>query len=315
MRGKNTKVVIVGVGNVGSTTAFSIVQQGICEELVLIDRNREKAEGESMDLRHSISFMNRNMKVKAGDYSDCEDADIVIITASAPMDPNANDRLKMLDVSKQIMKSIIESIKENHFSGILLVVSNPVDIMTYYAWKLSGLPEKQVIGSGTTLDSARMAEQVAEIFDLDAHSVNVYVIGEHGDSEMVCWSSATVGGKSIADVIRDNHSRAGNITLEKLRQSTVKAGWDVFHRKGNTSYGIAASITGIVKAILFDENKIYPVSVCLKGEYNLQDVYISVPTIINQTGAKEIVEIKLTQEEEEKLKKSAEVIRSCYKLL
>lgn len=195
MKYKNTKVVIIGAGNVGTSTAFSIIQQGLCEEVVLIDRNREKAEGEALDLQHSISFMNRNVKVKAGAYTDCEDADIAIITASGPMDPNSNDRLKMLDMSKRIMEGIVGSIMEHHFSGVLLVVSNPVDIMTYYAWKLSGLPKNQVIGSGTTLDSARMAGQVAEIFELDARSVNVYVIGEHGDSEMVCWSSATVGGK------------------------------------------------------------------------------------------------------------------------
>lgn len=315
MKYKNTKVVIIGAGNVGASTAFSIIQQGLCEEVVLIDRNREKAEGEALDLQHSISFMNRNVKVKAGAYTDCEDADIAIITASGPMDPNSNDRLKMLDMSKRIMEGIVGSIMEHHFSGVLLVVSNPVDIMTYYAWKLSGLPKNQVIGSGTTLDSARMAGQVAEIFELDARSVNVYVIGEHGDSEMVCWSSATVGGKSLRDVIKDNVSRAGNTTLEELRQVTVKAGWEVLHRKGNTSYGIAASVTSIVKSILFDENGIYPVSVYLEGEYGLQDVYISVPTIINRTGAKEIVEIKLTEEEQRKLEASAAIVKSYYENL
>lgn len=315
MKYKNTKVIIIGVGNVGATTAYSIIQQGLCEEVVLIDRNQEKAKGEALDLQHSISFMNRNVKVKAGDYRDCEDADIVIITASAPMDPKVNDRLKMLDMSKRIMENIVGSIMKNHFSGILLVVSNPVDIMTYYAWKLSGLPKNQVVGSGTTLDCARMAGRVAEMFDLDSRSVNVYVIGEHGDSEMVCWSSATVGGKRLQDVMKDNYPRAGNTTLEELRQTTVKAGWEVFHRKGNTSYGIASSVTSIVKSILFDESRIYPVSVYLEGEYDLEDVYISVPAIINRTGTKEIVEIRLTEEEQEKLKQSAQIIKSYYEVL
>lgn len=312
MRNKNTKVVIIGVGSVGANTAFSIIQQGLCDEVVLLDQNQEKAEGEALDLRHSISFMTRNVKVKAGEYSDCEDADIVIITASAPMDPKANDRLKMLETSKRIMENIVGSMMEYHFSGIILVVSNPVDIMTYYAWKLSGLPKNQVIGSGTTLDSARMAGRVAEIFDLDARSVNAYVIGEHGDSEMVCWSSATVGGKSLRDVIQDNYARIGKTTLEDLRQATVRAGWEVFHRKGNTSYGIAASVAGITKSVLFDENRIYPISVYLDGEYGIKDVYISVPTIINRSGAKEIVEIKLTAGEQKELEASADVVKSYY---
>ena len=154
---KDSKIVIVGTGNVGATTAFSIINQGLCERLVLIDMNQEKAYGEMLDLQHSVHFMNRNIKVQVGEYKDCADADVVIITAAAPMDPNATDRLTMLAPSKKVMKSIIQPIMESGFNGILVVISNPVDIMTYYAWKLSGLPKKQVIGSGTTLDSARLA--------------------------------------------------------------------------------------------------------------------------------------------------------------
>ncbi|MDO5541079.1 MAG: L-lactate dehydrogenase [Eubacteriales bacterium] len=313
MNGKNTKVVIVGAGNVGAAAAFSIVQQGLCDEVVLIDQNKEKAEGEALDLRHSIFFMSRNVRVRAGNYRDCEDADIAVITASAPMDPNSDDRLKMLEMSERIMESIVGSIMENHFSGILLVVSNPVDIMTYYAWKLSGLPKNQVIGSGTALDTARMAGSVAELFEVDARSVDIYVIGEHGDSETVCWNSAAVGGKNLIDVMQDNSQRTGAMTPEELRKATVQAGWEVFHRKGNTSFGIAASVTSIVKAILFDENRIYPVTVYLEGEYGLRDVYISVPTIINRTGAKEIVEIKLTEEEQRNLEVSVNIVKSYYK--
>lgn len=309
---KDSKVVIAGVGNVGATTAFSIVNQGLCEELVLIDVNKDKAYGEALDLQHSVYFMNRNMNVHAGDYSDCRDADIVIITASAPMPKDSDDRLKMLAPSKKIMKSIVQSIMASGFNGIIIVISNPVDIMTYYAWRLSGLPKEQVIGSGTTLDTARLCCEIGKLYDLDAKSVSAYVIGEHGDSEVVSWKTATVGGKELADVMTDNEERTKNETYEKLHQQTIEAGWEVFKRKGNTSYGIAASVTAIVKSILFNENRILPVSVHLDGQYGLHGVYISVPTIINKTGAKEIVEIKLADDEKKALKKSAEIIGSYY---
>ena len=298
MQFKKSKVVIIGCGNVGSTTAYTIINQGLCEEIALIDINKEKAVGEALDMQHSIYFMNRNIKVYAADYDTCKDADIVIITASVPMDPNANNRLDMLAGSKKVMKSIVKSVMGSGFNGIMIVISNPVDVMTYYAWKLSGLPKNQVIGSGTTLDTARLAVEISRLFDLDSKSVSAFVMGEHGDSEIVSWHSATIGGKSLSDVMSDNAERAQHETFDALREKTIKAGWEIFHRKGSTTYGIAASVTAIVKSILFNENRILPVSILLEGEYGLHDVFLSVPTIINETGAKEIVEIKLNKREE-----------------
>ena len=280
---KDSKIVIVGTGNVGATTAFSIINQGLCERLVLIDMNQEKAYGEMLDLQHSVHFMNRNIKVQVGEYKDCADADVVIITAAAPMDPNATDRLTMLAPSKKVMKSIIQPIMESGFNGILVVISNPVDIMTYYAWKLSGLPKKQVIGSGTTLDSARLACSLAKLYDLDSKSVEAFVMGEHGDSEIVAWSTATIGGKNVADVMSDNASRTKDETFEKLRKETIQSGWEIFSRKHNTSYGIAASVTAIVKSI--------------------------------KEGAKEIVEIRLDPDERKALEHSASIVRSYYDAL
>ena len=168
---KSSKIAIVGVGNVGATTAYTIINQGLCEEIVLIDVNKEKAVGEALDMQHSIFFMNRNINVHAGDYDECKDADIVIITASVPMDPNATNRLDMLSGSKRVMKSIISSIMGSGFNGILLVISNPVDVMTYYAWKLSGLPKNQVIGSGTSLDSARFRHFISEALHVDVEDI------------------------------------------------------------------------------------------------------------------------------------------------
>lgn len=309
---KESKVVIVGCGNVGSTTAYTIINQGLAEEVVLIDVNQDKAYAEALDMAHSIYFMNRNINVHAGDYKDCKDADIVIITASAPMPKDSNNRLKMLAPSIKIMKSIVSSVMENGFNGIFLIVSNPVDIMTYLVYKISGLPKNQVIGSGTTLDSARLCFELANMYGLDSKSVSAYVCGEHGDSEIVSWHSAVIGGKSVENVMSDNPDRTRNITREDLQKQTIQAGWEIFSRKGNTCYGIAASSAAICKSILFNENHIYPVTVGLSGQYGIEKAWLSVPTIIDRTGAREIVEIRLDAEEEEALKKSAELLESFY---
>ena len=310
---KDSKIVIAGVGNVGATTAFSILNQGLCEELVLVDVNRDKAYAEALDMEHSVFFMNRNIKVSAGDYSECADADIVIITAAAPMPDNSKSRLDMLAPSVGIMKTIVGEVMKSGFNGIFVVISNPVDIMTYVVWRLSGLPRKRVIGSGTNLDSARLSCELGKMYDLDAKSVSAYVIGEHGDSETVSWSSATIGGKSVNDVMKDNADRTGAHTKESLVKETIQAGWEIFSRKHNTSYGIAASVSAIVKSILFNENRIYPVSVVLDGQYGIDGIALSVPTILDKTGAREIVEINLADDEQKALTHSADVLGSFYK--
>ena len=309
---KDSKVVIVGCGNVGSTTAYTIINQGLAEEVALIDVNKDKSYAEALDMAHSVYFMNRNINVHQGDDSDCRDADIVIITASAPMPKDSTSRLDMLAPSIKIIKSIVGSVMENGFNGIFLIISNPVDIMTYMVYKLSGLPKNQVIGSGTNLDSARLCCELAKMYDLDSKSVSAYVCGEHGDSEIVSWHSAVIGGKSVANVMRDNPSRTKDITREDLQKKTIQAGWDIFNRKGNTCYGIAASAAAICKSILFNENHIYPVTVGLDGQYGIGNVWLSVPTIIDRTGAKEIVEIRLDADEEKALRHSAELLESFY---
>lgn len=281
----------------------------------MIDVNKEKAYGEALDMQHAIHFMNRNITIHAGDYEECKDADIVIITASAPMPKDSNNRLEMLKPSIQIMKSIVSSVMDSGFSGIFIVVSNPVDIMTYLVWKFSGLPAKQVIGSGTALDTARLCCSLASMYDLDSKSVHTFILGEHGDSEMVAWSSSTIGGKSLTDVMSDNADRTKNETKETLLEQTKAAGWEIFSRKGNTCYGIAASTTAIVKSILFNENRILPVSVLVEGLYGIDQVYLSVPTILNSSGAKETVEIRLLPEEKEELIQSAKVLSSFYEEL
>ncbi len=312
---KDSKVVIVGAGNVGSTTAYSILNQAIAEEVVLIDVNKDKAYAEALDMQHSIYFMNRNMTIKAGDYSECRDADVVVITASAPMPKDSNNRLEMLAPSMKIIGDIVHNVMSNGFDGVFVVISNPVDIMSYYVWKLSRLPKNRIIGSGTTLDTARLCGELAKMYNLDAKSVEAFVMAEHGDSEMVSWSSATIGGKNLNDVFADNADRTKSTTRDDLLERTKKAGWEIFNRKGNTCYGIASSATAIIKSILFNENRILPVSVCLNGEYGLNNLFLSVPTIINKNGAKEIVEIRLAKEEKALLERSAETVTAFYKEL
>lgn len=312
MNTNQSKVVIVGDGNVGSTTAYTILNWALCDELVLIDMNKEKAYGDALDMQHASYFMNRKTKVKAGDYSDCKDADIIIITASAPMDKNASSRLLMLAPTKKVMKSIISSIKETGFNGILLIVSNPLDIMTYYAWKLSGLPSSHVIGSGTTLDTARLNYKLSSLFDVDPSSVHGVILGEHGSSEVISYSNTFIGNKNVEDAIKD---KTITESLEDIHQDNLLAGFEILKRKGNTSYGIAASVATIVKTILFNENKILPVSTLIENKYGLNNLFLSTPAVINSNGIKEVVELKLTKEELSSLHKSAEVITSFYSSL
>ncbi|MDD5800115.1 MAG: L-lactate dehydrogenase [Coriobacteriales bacterium] len=309
---RNSKAVIVGVGNVGATTAYSFVNQMLCEELVLIDVNHEKALAEAMDIQHSVYFMNRNMHVRAGDYADCADADLVVISASAPMPKDSTDRLQMLKPSMGLVRSIVDSVMGSGFKGIFIVVSNPVDVMTYYTWKLSGLPARQVIGSGTNLDTARLCSEFSRMYDLDARNVEALVMGEHGDSEIITWDSATIGGKRIDDVLADNKRRTAGVTKGDLAKDVIQAGWDIFSRKHNTCYGIASSVTAIARSIFFDDNAIYPVSVRLTGQYGVDGVFLSVPTILDHTGAKEIVEIRLAPEELKAFHHSAEVLHEYY---
>lgn len=311
---KRSKVVVIGIGNVGVTTAFSLVTQGVCDEVALIDIDEEKVIGEVMDISQSIEFLNRNVAVKKGSYEDCTNADIVVISACAPMTAD-NNRLLWLEATKGIIKSIVSQVMSNGFNGHFVVASNPVDIVSYYVYKLSGLPANQIIGTGTSLDSARLKCFIGEMIDVDPRSINAYVLGEHGDSEMIPWSCVRVGGKDIYSIIRDNPWRIVPEDLDNLLKKTMLAGWEIFNRKGNTAYGIATSVVGIIKAIMFNENKIIPVSALLSGHFGEDDVFIGVPVILNRTGAKEIVEVEMTEEEKKLFHASCDNVRQYYKML
>ncbi len=302
------KVAIVGCGLVGATTAFSLVTQGVCDEIMMIDINGERALGEMLDLKDAIEYLGRNVKLSTGTYADCTDMDIIVITAGAPPKPGQS-RLDTLEIGAKICKSIVEPIMESGFEGIFIVISNPVDILAHYVQKISGLPKNQVIGTGTAIDSARLKSLIAQMVGVDPRSVHAYSMGEHGDSQMVPWSAVTVAGKPFYDVIADNKEMVGEVNLEELVTKTAKEGWEIFNRKGTTYYGIATACAGIIKAILNDENRIIPVSTLLEGEYGEKDVYAGVPAILNRTGAADVLEIHMTPGELARFKESAAVIR------
>lgn len=311
---RNTKVAIVGTGLVGSSTAFSLVTQGVCDEVLMIDINKEKALGEAMDLNHSIEYLNRNTKVRAASYEECGDVDIIVITAGAPPKPGQT-RLDTLDLSAKITESIVTPIMKSGFKGYFIIVSNPADIIAYHVYKLSGLPKSHVLSTGTSIDTARLKNFIGELLDVDPRSVQGYSMGEHGDSQMVPWSHITVGGKKFTKVLEDNKDRFKNVDLDKLVQDTAQAGWEVYKRKGTTYYAIATATVGIIKAIINDENRIIPVSTLLEGEYGVSDVFAGVPAVLNSKGVKEVVEIHMTENEKEKFKNSIEVIREYIKKL
>lgn len=311
MKIKTSKVAVVGCGLVGSSTAFSLVTQGVCDEILMIDINEERALGEVLDLKDTIKYLDRNVKVRTASYADCSDVDIIVITAGAPPQ-KGQTRLDTLEVGAKIVKTIVDPVMASGFDGIFIVVSNPVDIIAHYVYKLSGLPKNQVIGTGSSLDTSRLQNFIAELVNVDPRSVYAYSMGEHGDSQMVPWSTVTVAGKSFNDIIQDNKDLVGEVDLDEIVKKTTREGWEIYNRKGTTYYGIATACAGIIKAILYDENRIIPVSTLLEGEYGETGVFAGVPTILNRTGAADILEIHMTDEELDKFHQSVEILREYY---
>lgn len=305
---KKNKVVIVGTGMVGMSYAYSMVNQGACEELVLIDIDKKRAEGEAIDLNHGLAFGPRKMKIYAGDYSDCSDAYIICITAGA-IQVEGETRLDLLHKNTKIMKSIINEIKKSGFKGILLIATNPVDIMTYVAWKLSGLPKNQVIGSGTTLDSSRLRYTLSDILDVNPKDINAYVMGEHGDSQFVAWSYAFSGVQPIYQIASRKDTPINFENLAQIEDEVRNIAYKIIECKKSTYYGIGMALTRITKAILENENSVLTVSSFLNGEYGHDDVYIAVPSIVNKDGVREVIHLALDKEEKSKLDNSIEIMK------
>ncbi|MGL5149270.1 MAG: L-lactate dehydrogenase [Clostridium sp.] len=311
---KARKIAIIGCGLVGSSCAFALVNQNVCDELLLIDINEEKAKGEAWDLTHGVEFMSQRTKIRNSNYSECGDADIVIITAGAAPKPGQT-RLDTLGVSAKICTTIVEPIMNSGFDGIFVIASNPVDIIAYHVWKLSGLPKNQVIGTGTTIDSSRLKNILLPYLNnIDVRSIHAYSMGEHGDSQMVPWSNVHIAGKSFLQ-IREEDEALKRLDLDKIVKQTALAGWEIYERKGTTYYGIASCTVGIIKSIFHDEKKILPVSSLLEGEYGECNVFSGVPTIIGKNGAESVIEIPMTEDELMKFKASNSTLRKYMKTI
>jgi len=313
MQISRNKVVIIGAGQVGTTIAFSLVVQEVCAEITLVDINETKAIGEAMDLQHGIEYFGRNTKITAGTYADCKDAEIVVITASAPYSGEL-DRLLMMDKTANIVKAIVPKVMESGFDGIFVVVSNPVDIISYLVYKLSGLPKNQIIGTGTAIETSRLKQHIGQILNIDPRSVEALALGEHGDSLFVPWSLVRAGGKNMMEIIKDN-PEFNNLDLAQIEEVIRKAGFDVLGKKGNTQYGIASVATGIITAVLRDEYKAIPVSTLMEGEYGITEAFCGVPAILNRYGVVDIVELHLTESENAAFLASVKVIKENIKKL
>lgn len=298
------KAAMIGCGFVGSASAFALMQSGLFSELVLIDANHDKAEGEAMDIAHGLPFAGQ-MKIYAGDYDDIVDAAVIIVTAGAAQKPGET-RLDLVNKNVNIFKSIIPEIAKRNYKGILLIVANPVDILTYTAVKLSGLPENRVIGSGTVLDTARLKYALGEHLEVDSRSVHSFIIGEHGDSEIVAWSSTNVSGIPVNDFCElrghFNHEEA----MHRIADDVKNSAYDIIEKKGATYYGIAMSVKRICECIMRDEKSILPISSMMHGEYGISDICLSMPTVVSREGVETRVPIQLNEQEESALSASAE---------
>ena len=287
--------------------AYSMLNRGGINELVLIDIDKDKTIGEEMDLSHGLPFAPQKMVIKAGDYDECKDAQVVVITAGIAQKPGQT-RLELAETNTRIMKSITKSIMASGFNGIIIVASNPVDLMTYVVSKVSGLPKNQVFGSGTVLDTARLRYLMSDYLKVSSKNIHAYIMGEHGDSSFVPWEHAYVGCKKIKDVMEDNNHPMKD--LEKIHKDVINAAYEIINKKKATYYGIGMSLNRLVRAVLDNENSILTVSTYLKdGQYGQDDIYIGVPAIINSNGIRELVDLELNEEEQAKLDNSCKIIK------
>jgi L-lactate dehydrogenase len=307
------RVSIVGAGNVGATYAYALLLSGLASEIVLIDANRPKAEGEAMDLNHAVPFAHPT-RVWAGDYPDCAGSAITVLTAGAGQKPGET-RLDLVKKNAAIWRQIIPEVVKQNPSGLLLLATNPVDVLTHLAVKLSELPPQQVIGSGTILDTARFRYLLSEHFGVDARSVHAYVIGEHGDSEVPVWSLANIAGMRLPEFCRAQGLACDQSTMDRIFARTRDAAYQIIERKGATFYAVAAGLMSITQAVLRDQRSVLSVSSLISDYYGLSDVCFSLPTVVSGSGVERVLRLELSQDEITKLKHSAELLRSTLQTI
>ena len=309
------KIAIIGAGHVGSHAGYSLISQGLAEEIVYIDIDQKKAIAQALDLSDATKYLPSKTNVYAGDYSDIADAQLLIVAAGPLPDiSKGQTRMDTLRQTIAIMKEVTESIRMSGFAGIILNISNPADVITHYIQHQLNWPAKRILSTSTTLDSARLCRALAEATGVDQKSICAYALGEHGESQMVAWSAVTIGGKPLAQLQKERPGTYGKLDLEAIAKEGKAGGWVILGGKGSTEFGIGASIAEVVRAIFHDENRILPVSVLLDGEYGQHDVYASVPAVLNKDGIADIIELNLTSEEQEKFDASCKTMTDNYKL-
>jgi L-lactate dehydrogenase len=308
-----TRVAIVGCGNVGATFAYALLLSGLASEIVLIDANHAKAEGEAMDLNHAMP-LGRPVRIWAGDYKDCKGALLTVVTAGAAQRPGET-RLDLVQRNTGIFKQIIPNIVKNNPEGIIIIATNPVDILTYVAQELSGLPRNQVIGSGTVLDSARFRYLLSQEFDVDPRSVHAFIIGEHGDSEVPAWSLANIAGMRLPQYCAVNGLGCDEQHLDRIFEQTRDAAYHIIERKGATYYAIASGLVRICEAIIRDQSTVLSVSSYIKEYYGISDVCLSIPSIVDLGGVERVIHLDLSADEIEGLRKSADILKGILSQL
>lgn len=311
IEGDQRKVVLVGTGMVGMSYAYALLNQPVCNELVLMDIDRKKAHGEAMDLSHGLPFASSHMRIWDGEYAECADADLVVICAGVSQKPGES-RLALLQRNAKVLRSIVEPIVAAGFQGIFLAATNPVDIITQMIQELSGFPPERVIGSGTTLDSARLRYLIGDYFQVDPRNVHAYVIGEHGDSEFVPWSQAMIGTKSVLDICEEYGDGCQFCDLQRIGEQVRSSAQKIIEAKKATYYGIGMALVRITKAIFNDENSVLTVSVRTGGQYGLENVYLGLPAILNRSGVRSLMNLNLSDEEVADLIQSGKLLKEVY---
>jgi len=307
----NTKIVVVGSGAVGSTFAYTVLLKGLANELVIIDINKDKAEGDALDLNHGL-LLAQPMKIYAGDYPDCKNADIIVITAGAAQ-KSGETRLDLMQRNVVIFNQILTEILKYNDSAIFIIATNPVDILTYITIKLTNLPKNQIVGSGTLLDSARFRYLISQKIKIDPRSIHGMIIGEHGDSELPLWSLLNVAGVNLAEVDYGCHFHLSNESMEEVYNNTKNAAYQIITKKGATYYAIALSLSRICEAILGDQKSILPLSAYLNDYKGISDVCLGIPCIVGRSGIEEVLDLPLNNTEEEQLKNSAMQLKNFIK--
>jgi len=302
------RVAIVGAGNVGATFGYALLLSGLAAEIVLIDKNRFKAEGEALDLNHTVSFAHPT-RIWAGDYQDCAGAAVTVIAGGAGQKPGET-RLDLLKRNADIFREIVPEVSRHNPEGILLVATNPVDVLTYASWKFSGLPARRVIGSGTILDTSRFRYLLSQHFGVDPRSVHAYIIGEHGDSEVPVYSLANIAGLRLSAFCQAQGMSYDQAALDEIFRNTRDAAYQIIERKGATYYAVAAGLMRIVEAILRDQRTVLSVSSLIEDYYGIDDLCLSLPTVVNRGGVERVLRLELSEQEAGGLRHSAEILKA-----